>query len=316
MSVTRDFDMTLFHRSSFQSGLRRFIQRSCVLAISAFLLQAPVFAASSVWKVSKGGDELYLGGTIHLLPPSAFPLPVEFEQAYQKADVLVLEAKLPDPSDQQAAMAMLTKLSYTNGDTLSQKLGPKALQALTDYLKTFNLTPQQFNGFKPGFVAIQIAMLELQKAGMAGEGVDAFFVKKATADMKTQQYLETVEFQLDLMANMGAGNEGQFMLANLKRADETAALLTQSIAAWRVGDIAALDRILLNDVRTDDPASFELMFTKRNLDWIPKIQRLFGNGQRELILVGAGHLPGEDGVLALLRAAGYQVEPFAPANAH
>lgn len=307
--------MTLFHRLIPKTGFRRFIQRSCVVVFAAGLLQVPAFAASSVWKISKGSDELYLGGTIHMLPQSAFPLPTEFEQAYRKADVLVLEAKLPDPADQQAAMTMLTKLSYTNGDTLSEKLGPKALQALADYLKTFNMTPQQFNGFKPGFVAMQIAMLELRKAGMSGEGVDMYFVNKATQDAKPQQYLETIEFQLDLMASMGAGNEEQFMLANLKRADETAELMRQSIAAWRIGDIAALERILLNDARTDDPASFALMFTQRNQDWIPKIQQLFGNGQRELILVGAGHLPGKDGVLALLSAAGYQVEPFVVADA-
>lgn len=286
------------------------IRASFVVAITTLLLQTPAFAASSVWKISKGNDELYLGGTVHMLPPSAFPLPEEFEQAYRKADVVILEAKLPDPADQQAAMAMMAKLSYNNGDTLSQKLSPKVLQALADYLKTFSLTPQQFNAFKPGFVAMQIAMLELRKAGMAGDGVDAYFVKKATADAKPQQYLETMEFQLDLMANMGAGTEDKFMLANLKRADETAELLRQSIAAWQVGDIAALERILLNDARADDPASFELLFTKRNQDWIPKIQQLFGNGKRELILVGAGHLPGEDGVLSLLQAAGYQVEHF------
>lgn len=306
--------MTVSQLAPLQSGCRRFIRTSCIVAIATLLLQAPAFAASSVWKISKGNDELYLGGTVHLLPPTAFPLPAEFEQAYQKADMVVFEAKLPDPGDQQAAMAMIAKLSYSNGDTLTQKLSPKAQQALAEYLKKFSLTPQQFNAFKPGFVAMQIAMLELQKAGMAGEGVDAYFVKKATTDAKTQQYLETVEFQLELMANMGAGNEDQFMLANLKRADETAELLRQAIAAWQIGDIAALERILLNDARADDPASFELMFTKRNQDWIPKIQQLFGNGQRELILVGAGHLPGKDGVLALLSAAGYQVEHFTVAQ--
>lgn len=297
-----------------QSGYRRLIRSSCIVAIATLLLQAPAFAASSVWKISKGNDELYLGGTVHMLPPTAFPLPAEFEQAYQQADVVVLEAKLPDPADQQAAMAMIAKLSYSNGDTLSQKLSPKVLQTLADYLKTFSLTPQQFNAFKPGFVAMQIAILELRKAGMAGEGVDAYFVKKATKDAKPQQYLETMEFQLDLMASMGAGTEDQFMLANLKHADETAELLRQSIAAWQVGDIAALERILLNDTRADDPASFALLFTQRNQDWIPKIQQLFGNEQRELILVGAGHLPGKDGVLALLSAAGYQVEHFTVAK--
>jgi uncharacterized protein YbaP (TraB family) len=288
----------------------RLLRSGCLVMLTAFVIQAPAFAASAVWKISKGSDELYLAGTVHMLPPSAFPLPAEFEHAYQLADTVVLEAKLPDPADQQAALAMMTTLSYSNGETLNQKLSPKVWQALADYLKTVNLTPQQFNTFKPGFVAMQIAMLELRKAGFAGEGVDLYFANKATADAKPQQYLETVEFQLALLAKMGAGTEDQFMLANLKRVDETAALMRQTLAAWRSGDLAALEQILLNDARADDPASFELLFTQRNRDWLPKIQQLFGNQQRELILVGAGHLPGQDGVLALLTAAGYQVEYF------
>ena len=91
--------------------------------------------------------------------------------------------------------------------------------------------------------------------------------------------------------------------------------MRQTLAAWRIGDLHALEQILLNDARADDPASFELLFTQRNRDWLPKIQQLFGNQQRELILVGAGHLPGQDGVLALLKAAGYQVEHFAVTGA-
>jgi uncharacterized protein len=302
--------MKASHFSAGRLRLSRLFSQSFAIVVAMLLLHTPVFAASSVWKVSKGADELYIGGTIHVLPANAFPLPDEFEQAYQQADVLVLEAKLPDPADQNATKAMIERLAYSKGETLSQKLSPKVLQVLADYLKTFNLTVQQFDGFKPGFVAMQIALLELHKAGMAGEGVDSYFASKATNAGKTQQYLETVEFQLDLMAKMGAGTEDQFMLANLKRADETAELLSQSIAAWRIGDVAALETILLDDARTDDPASFKLLFNDRNHDWIPKIQQFFGNRQRELILVGTGHLPGDEGVLALLRAAGYQVEPF------
>ncbi len=293
-----------------RARLPRYVQRSLMAIAAALLLQVPAFAASSVWKVSKGADAVYLGGTIHMLPTSAFPLPAEFEQAYQLADVVVLEAKLPDPTDQQAAGAMIAKLSYPEGVTLSQKLTPQVLQALDDYLKSFKLTAQQFDRFKPGFVVLQMAMLELHQANMAGAGVDAHFAAKASADQKPQHYLETIEFQLDVMAKMGQGVENQFVQANLKRADETAQLLRQAIAAWRVGDVDALERILLVDAKADDPASFELLFNQRNHAWLPKIQQLFGNQQRELILVGAGHLPGNDGLLQLLRAAGYQVEHF------
>jgi hypothetical protein len=155
-----------------------------------------------------------------------------------------------------------------------------------------------------------MAMLELHQANMAGAGVDAYFAAKASTDQKPQHYLETIEFQLEVMAKMGQGVENQFVQANLKRANETAELLRRAIAAWRVGDVDALERILLLDAKADDPVAFDLLFNQRNHAWLPKIQQLFGNQQQEFILVGAGHLPGNDGLLQLLRAAGYQVQPL------
>ncbi len=106
--------------------------RQSVLAIAAaaLLLPAQALAASSVWKVSKGDDHVYVGGTVHLLPASDSALPAEFELAYQQADTLVLEAKMPDRTDQQATMAMLQKLSYGADEKLSKKISPKLFQQL------------------------------------------------------------------------------------------------------------------------------------------------------------------------------------------
>ena len=89
------------------------------------------------------------------------------------------------------------------------------------------------------------------KAGFAGDDVDLYFAKKATADAKPQQYLETVEFQLALLANLGAGSEDQFLLANLKRIDETAELMGEQIKTF-------LDSV---QVRTDKPRKAHLLKT-------------------------------------------------------
>ncbi len=284
--------------------------RQSVLAIAAvaLLLPAQALAASSVWKVSKGGDHVYVGGTVHLLPASEFPLPAEFELAYQQTDTLVLEAKMPDPADQQATMAMLQKLSYGADEKLSKKISAKLFQQLDLYLQGFGMKAAQLDGFKPGFVAVQTTMLEMHKAKLAGEGVDAYFAKKAQTDNKPQQYLETLDFQLALMAAMGVGQEEQFIQLMLEKNPQLVQLMQQSITAWRLGDLTVLDTLLLQDSKKEDPVTYQQMFTQRNLDWIPKIAAMFGNQQRELVLVGAGHLPGEDGVLQLLQAAGYTVQ--------
>jgi len=284
--------------------------RQSVLAIAAvaLLLPAQALAASSVWKVSKGDDHVYVGGTVHLLPASEFPLPAEFELAYQQTDTLVLEAKMPDPADQQATMAMLQKLSYGADEKLSKKISAKLFQQLDLYLQGFGMKAAQLDGFKPGFVAVQTTMLEMHKAKLAGEGVDAYFAKKAHIDNKPQQYLETLDFQLALMATMGVGQEEQFIQLMLEKNPQLVQLMQQSITAWRRGDLTVLDTLLLQDSKKADPVTYQQMFTQRNLDWIPKIAAMFGNQQRELVLVGAGHLPGEDGVLQLLQAAGYTVQ--------
>lgn len=286
----------------------KYRQSVFAIAAAALLLPAQALAASSVWKVSKGDDHLYVGGTVHLLPASEFPLPAEFELAYQQADTLVLEAKMPDPTDQQATMAMLQKLSYGADEKLSKKISPKLFQQLDLYLQGFGIKAEQLDSFKPGFVAVQTTMLEMHKAKLAGEGVDAYFAQKAQTDNKPQHYLETLDFQLALMANMGVGQEEQFIQLMLEKNPQLVQLMQQSITAWRRGDLTVLDTLLLQDSKKEDPVTYQQMFTQRNLDWIPKIAAMFGNQQRELVLVGAGHLPGEDGVLQLLKAAGYTIE--------
>ena len=91
---------------------------SATVLLSSCLLATTVQAQSSVWQVSKGNDSLFIGGTVHILPKSEMPLPVEFNHAYKQADTIVLEAPIPDPSDAQAQMKMLSALSYKNNETL------------------------------------------------------------------------------------------------------------------------------------------------------------------------------------------------------
>ena len=64
------------------------------LLLSSALVSPAVLAETSVWKVSKGGDYLYVAGTVHLLPESAFPLPAEFDKAYTDSDTLVKKKKI------------------------------------------------------------------------------------------------------------------------------------------------------------------------------------------------------------------------------
>lgn len=265
-------------------------------------------ADTSVWKISKGNDYVYVGGTVHLLPESAFPLPAEFEQAYAATDTLVLEAKMPEPTDTAAQTALLQAMAYSDGRSLSQVLSPAVYQQVADYFAPFGIQLQQLDGYKPGFIMLQMLALEMMKAQLSGEGVDSYFDKKAKTDGKTLAYLETMESQINLLANMGDGYEDAFMKMNLDQFGDFKAYFAAMVAAWRAGDMVELDKLAVQPARELDPILYQALFVQRNNAWLPQIEQMFGNNSKELVLVGGGHLAGEHSVLALLQQAGYQVQ--------
>ncbi|MBU2114555.1 MAG: TraB/GumN family protein [Gammaproteobacteria bacterium] len=279
---------------------------AAVLAMT--LATAPALAETSMWKVSSGNDYLYIGGTVHLLPESAFPLPAEFDAAYNATDMLVLEAKMPEPDDTAMQTALMKAMAYSDGRSLSKVLSAEVYQQVADYFAPYGVQLQQLDGYKPGFVMLQMLALEMMKAQMAGEGVDSYFDKKAKADGKALAYLESMESQIDLLANMGDGYEDAFMKMNLEQFGDFKAYFAAMIAAWRAGDMAELDKLAVQPARELDPILYQALFVQRNNAWLPQIKQMFGNSTKELVLVGGGHLAGEHSVLALLQQAGYKVE--------
>lgn len=288
------------------------ISTAITLCASLIFANAAI-AESSVWKVSKKGlganDVVYVGGTVHILPVSEFPLPTEFTDVYKLTDSIVLEAKLPDPGDTQFQAQMIKKMSYGSGKKLADVLSKRTYQQLSDYIAGFGANLNDLSGFKPGFISTMMVMMEAQRSNIAGEGVDAYFNQLAVKDNKAIEYLETIDFQLDMLSNMGLGDEDSFIKSNLSQMKGFKSMFNQLIKAWRVGDDKALAKLVIEPMK-ESPKTFKLLMTDRNEKWIPHIEKMFGDNDKEFVLVGAGHLVGEKSVLALLKAKGYQVEKF------
>jgi len=285
--------------------LRKLIAAATVAATT--LMSGNALAESSVWKVSKGDDHVFIGGTVHILPADQFPLPVEFENAYKQSDAIVLETKLPDPQDQAAQMALLQRLSYSDGKRLSHVLSKETYNSLGEYLAEFGANVKELDGFKPGFIISMVAMMEAQRAQLAGEGVDAYFNKKAASESKPIEYLESLEFQLDMLANMGKDNEDTLIRSTLNQMSSFKEMFTALLPAWRAGDMKKIDDLMIKPVAEEDPATFKTLFTDRNMNWVPLIEKMFEDQDREFVLVGAGHLAGDKNVIELLANKGYKV---------
>ena len=133
------------------------------LVITTLTLALPASAKSSLWKVSKGDDHLFIGGTVHMLSKSDFPLPSEFEAIYKQSEQLVFETDMKKLQDPAIQMKMMQIMSYQDGSTLKDHLKPETYKALEDYAGKSGVPMLMINNFKPGMAATMLTIFELKK---------------------------------------------------------------------------------------------------------------------------------------------------------
>ncbi|MBE0435723.1 MAG: TraB/GumN family protein [Methylomicrobium sp.] len=282
----------------------------CYFLVFALLIAGPVYSETSLWRVSKDDAELFIGGTIHLLGTSDYPLPEAFDRVYRKADKLVLEVDLADLSGEEAQIAMMRRLQYADGTTLRDELNAETYAELQRFCLHAGIPIESLQNLKPPLVAISLMMFELHRLGLAEAGVDHFFSAKARADNKPVGALESLETQISVLEQMGRGQENELILSTLREIKELPVLLGQLKSAWRSGDLDTLDELGIAPMRSDYPRLYRDLLVSRNNAWVPKIEAMLSTPERELILVGVLHLAGEEGVLQQLCERGYAVEPY------
>ncbi len=266
-----------------------------------------VQADSPVWKVVKGDHHLYIGGTIHVLSKSDYPLPPAFETAYNQSTKLVFETDTRKLQTPEFQVTLMSKVVYSDGRNLKTVLNEATFQKLEHHLASRSIPIDNFMKFKPGMVALTITMIELQRLGLMGTGVDEFFSLRAINDQKIIGQLETVDEQLELISSLGDGHENEIIAHTLHETKKLSAIMQSMKAAWRQGDNAALEKIVLTPIINDFPGVYRRVVIERNNAWLPKIETMLKTKEVEFILVGAMHLIGEDGVLTKLKDRGYDI---------
>lgn len=275
-----------------------------------------VSAQSFVWQISRGAHSFYLGGTCHVLRAADYPLPAEFDLAYAASARVYFESDLARMQSPEMQEFVAQHGTFTDGKTLADVLTPAAWKAVETYSTRSGLPLEQIRPFKPWLFVVIVTVAELQKLGVSLEGVDFHYFKQAGKDGKPTAELETFEQQLQFMVQLGAGHESELIANALEELGDLPRQVGGMLTAWRNGDVAALDKLMLHDVRTRYPAIYRDLFLGRNRAWLPKLEALAKTPEVEFVLVGAAHLAGKDGLLEQLRARGYTlkqvVAPSAP----
>lgn len=274
------------------------------------LLFVPILASADgmVWKVSDGKTSVYLGGTVHVLRKSDYPLPDAFEQAYKAADTLVFETDIDAIDSPVVQQRMMQMMSYENGRSLRDVLSADTYSALQQQCNAMAMPVENFHAFKPALVVVTLLYVELRRLGVGEQGVDKNFHQRARQDGKRLASLEDIDDHLGFVANMGAGEEDQFVLYSLRDMDRLPGMMEDLLRAWREVDIVALQKLLNDDFKQDFPKLYQSLLVNRNKHWLPQIEAMYQQQGTEYVLVGAAHLLGKEGLLAQLQQLGYSLE--------
>ena len=278
------------------------------IAASALVCASSLsFAASAVWLVEKDGKQLYLGGTVHILTKNDFPLPKEYDKAFEAADTLVLETDVLALEKPEMQPVVMQAMMYTDGRTLTSVLNEDARTALNNYLQTRGMGIAAMNGFRAGAVSVTLSLMELQVMGYQPEGVDTYYARLATKNGLPIQFLETVDEQLGFLSNMGEGYENSLIKQTLEDIKQLPVMMPKMITAWRESNIDNMDEYILADMRESHPQVYQELLVSRNNTWMPEIEAMLKTDEVEAVFVGAGHLAGDKGLLTLLAKKGYNI---------
>jgi uncharacterized protein len=264
-------------------------------------------AKSTLWQVQGERNSVYLLGSIHVLPASAYPLHPALQRAFNQSQRIVFEVDLNTVS-QEAVLREFEAIGiYPPGDSLANHVSPRTIKLVKNVLAKLGISYEKAKRFKPALLGELITSRYTELAGFREDlGVDRYFYAQAKDFRKPVLGLETVRDQAKVLSS--DDREGEARLIEAITSLPTAKIiLDELVDAWKAGEINTLDR-LLNQDEWSDPKTFETMFSRRNRKWLPQIEKFLRGDSNYLVIVGSGHLVGDHGLIRALQERGYHIK--------
>ncbi|MBO6606772.1 TraB/GumN family protein [Psychroserpens sp.] len=276
---------------------------SCITFLSILLVgNAQQLENSLLWEISGNGLESssYLFGTIHMTCDATIDDKVQ--NALDNTSLLVLELDMDDPSLQAKLMK---DLYMKDGKTLHDFLSKEDFALLESFVKEQTGAPLALmSNMKPFFIS---ASFYPKMLGCPVQSFEAELVKVAQEQNEEVLGLETVEEQMNVFNAIPYEDQ---VVDLLRTAKDKLAYDTETfqklLQLYDSQNIEGMQLMMQEDRNLTTSKHKDKMLDDRNKNWIPKIEE-FSKAQPTFYGVGAAHLAGENGVIKLLRKAGYKV---------
>ncbi len=288
--------------------LRTRLATLVLAAAMAIGFGAPAQAKPPVWVVRSGAATMVLFGSIHLLPSGLDWRPDALNTALTTANEVWFELPITGASGDEAAAASLKRGALPNSQRLSTMLSQDELGRLFRAAIALHCAPEAIDRMQPWMAELTLSVAEDARSGAdASSGVEDQIQAQTPAAVQRRNF-ETPLQQIEFLA--GAPVKDQLASLNFTVGEivDDPGSYQRVVDEWMAGDLAALERDANAPLQRVSPRLYDRLIVKRNRRWAAKLAERMRSPGQIVVVVGIGHLIGKDGLPAMLRARGLQVD--------
>jgi uncharacterized protein YbaP (TraB family) len=264
---------------------------------------------SLIYKIQSDTNTVYILGSIHVLAEEYYPLTRSFSYAYYNSQKVIFEIDpeilfSPDTAKKNEKYYMLPK-----GQTLKSILARSTYQLLKKKLQPLGLDMAQVNKLKPWVVYLNMSgKFDSSIEFRPDLGIENYFYQRAKDAGKPTGGLETVHDQIAVFDSLPMKVQEAMLKETLTMTDskKREQAFLHMVKSWHQGNLEGLEELV--ETMKTYPLFYKKLLVERNNNWVPQIEKFLTEDKNILVIVGAAHLAGEDGLLTLLKRKGYELE--------
>ncbi len=269
---------------------------------------------SVVWKITGNGlkKPSYLYGTIHMIPKNQYEMPDVIREALDNTKRVTFEIDMKEMTNLLTQMSLMTKAFMPGGKTIKDLLSPEDYTFVKAKMAEKGLPSGMMERMKPLFLSTLFSGDE-GGGGMSDGGITSVEMElyKSSKNRRLETAgLETSSYQMSIFDSIPYPAQAKMLVDGLRASESDSTggenQLDQLLKLYHAQDINAM-QTMISDEGEGMAAYEEILLKKRNRNWIAPMGRMMRE-KPTLFAVGAGHLGGSGGVVALLRKEGYRVE--------
>lgn len=252
-----------------------------------------------LWQINSNTSTVFLLGSIHVAKPDFYPLNNSIEQSYKKSNALVVEVNINNID----MNSMMKRVLLPGRETLESKLSKNTYEKLKKLFEKNNFPETMYYKFKPWFAVMMITMMDVKNSGYDQNlGIDKYFLDKAKKDRKKIIELESADKQFDIFDNDLKNFQDEFVKYTLEDSDNTIEMIDSLASYWKLGKIKKMNNLINQPIAEDSSFAIinDVLINKRNKKMADKIVDFLKTDKKYFVVVGAGHLIGNAGIVKLL----------------